>query len=282
MPSSSQKCHGGAVETAWLHATVGSGHVGGLTPNERRAHARHRRARLHRRLDDQDAARRRRGARRLRPRRRAAPAPARDDARGARAGRARGRRRHRSRRARAGPRRARDHARDPPRRAAGAVLPRRPGARRARQRRRHRERVRGREATPRPDPGRDLRELGRRLRRRRPVARPGDGRHAADDALRRLQARERGDGPGLLGRRRRPVDRPPAVRRVRRRPRPGDHLDADAGDGRRRRAARGSRSPSAVSPSTTTRPTWRARSCRRAAPSGRARVRSTSRGSRRR
>ena len=138
-------------------------------------------------------------------------------------------------------RRARDHARRPPRRAAGAVLPRRPDARRPRQRPRHGRRLRGGQGAARPDPRPRLRELDRRLQRRRSVARAGVGRHGADDALRRLQARERGHGARLLARRRRRVDRDPAVRRVRAGPRPGPDVGAvarDGGRGARRRRTR--------------------------------------------
>ena len=115
----------------------------------------------------------------------AAAAPA------ARRGRGRGdparrRRHHRPGRARARDRRARHHARDPPRGAAGAVLPRRPAARRARQRARHGQRLRGGEGAAAASP-RSLRELDRRVRRER-----DDGR-APEHDLRRLQARERVD-----------------------------------------------------------------------------------------
>ncbi len=72
------------------------------------------------------------------------------------------------------------------------------------------------------------------LRRRRPLARPRVGRDCAVESLRGVQARERGHGARVLGRRRRRVDRHPPVRRVRPRPRPGAHVGADARDGGRR------------------------------------------------
>ena len=164
-----------------------------------------------------------------------------------------------------------DHARDPPRRAAGAVLPRRPAARRARQRRRHGQRVRGRRPPRRPHrrPGR-LRLLGRRLRRagggrdrRRDAGRP-------EHALRRLQARERGH--------RRRSTRP--SRGSERRPAPAHRLRARAATraSPRRRRSRCSRPPrgsptrcrSAAPTSSSTRPTSPRRSSppRAATPDG--------------
>ena len=74
-----------------------------------------------------------------------------------------------------------------------------------------------------------LRELGGRLR-------PRTARRAGH-ALRRLQARERGNGGGLRGRARRRQRRPQAVHRLRAGPRPGHDRRADAGD-RGRRAGR--------------------------------------------
>ena len=53
-----------------------------------------------------------------------------------------------------------------------------------------------------------------------------DDRPSRDD-LRRLQARQRVDRAGLLGRERRLERRPAAAHRLRRRPRPGRHLGAD-------------------------------------------------------
>ena len=162
-----------------------------------RALSRHRRARLPRRLGGEGGARRRRRAGRLRPRRRDAPAGVILAAGGARAADARARRHHRPRglpRAR----RARDHARRPSRRAAGAVLPRGPRARRAvnvvgtvnvfeavKQRR---ERIAGvayasSAAFYGPDD----------------VARALERRDRARHALRRLQAGERGQRAALPG-----------------------------------------------------------------------------------
>ena len=113
--------------------------------------------------------------RHVRPLDRPAPAPAPARRAGARSGPARRRRHRRPRRARARARRARDHERDPPRGAAGAVLPRRPAARRARERARHRQRLRGGPTARRPDGARRLRLLDRRVRRARGARRRHDG-----------------------------------------------------------------------------------------------------------
>ena len=166
-------------------------------------------------------------------------------------------RHHRARRRRTGARRARDHARRPPRRAAGAVRPGQPTARDARQRGRHGQRLRCSLAASRPDPRRDVRELVGGLQRVRPLPRPGDRRHEPLDALRRLEARGRGHRARLPRRRRRLVDRPAPVRRLRPRSRPGDDVGPDGGDARGgpRRGRRTSASP--ASPSTTTPPTSR-------------------------
>ena len=156
-------------------------------------------------------------------------------------------------------RRARDHERRPPRRAAGAVLSRRSRARRPRQRARHGGRPRGHQGAAQPDPRPRLCELDGRVQRCRSIACPGIGRHRADDALRRLQAGERGHGARVLVRRRRRVDRNPPVRRVRPGPGPGAHLgpslamEAAAG-------ARATRSRTAAPRSTTSLRTWDARS----------------------
>ena len=112
---------------------------------------------------------------------------------------ARPRRHHRPRTARAGAGRARGVARRPPGCAPGAVRPRRPAARDARQRRRHRQRLRVRRAAARSHPRAGVRELDRRLQPLRPLARARVGRHRADDAVRRLEARRRGNGPRLRG-----------------------------------------------------------------------------------
>ena len=96
-----------------------------------------------------------------------------------RAGRARPGRHRRPRRAGDRPRRARDHPRRPPRRAAGAVRPRQPAARDAGQRRGHGQRLRRSLAAARADPQRHVRELGRRLHRRRPLPRARVRRHRA-------------------------------------------------------------------------------------------------------
>ena len=142
-------------------------------------------------------------------------------------------RRHGRRGGRARARRARHHARRPPRRAAGAVLPCRPRARSPRERARDGRRLRGGQGTARPDPRPRVRELDGRLQRVRPLPRSRVRRHGALDALRRVQARERGNGARVLGRRRRRVDRHPPVRRVRAGPRPGSHLGPVARDGGR-------------------------------------------------
>ena len=189
---------------------------------------------MRRRLGGEGGARRRRRASRLRPGRGRAPARAGSLAGGAGAGDARAGRHHRPRRARARARRARDHACRPPRRAPGSLLPRRPGARRARQRCRNGQRLRGCEGAARPHPRRRVCELRCRLRPERPVAGARERRRGAGHALRRLQARERGHRPPLLGGRERAVDRDQALCRLRARPRPGDDLRPDAGDGRRR------------------------------------------------
>ena len=83
------------------------------------------------------------------------------------------------------------------------------------------------------DPKRRVCELDGRLQRVRPLPRPRVRRHRAVDALRRVQARERGNGPRVLGRRRRRVDRHPPVRRVRAGARPGSHLGPVTRDGGR-------------------------------------------------
>ena len=156
---------------------------------------------------------------------------------------------------RAGARRARDHARRPPRRAAGAVRAGQPAARHARQRGRHRQRLRRSLASSRPDPGRRVRELVGDLQRVRPLPRPRDRRHEPVDPLRRLEARGRGHRARLRSRRRRVVDRPAPLRRLRPRPRPGDDVGPDGGDARRgpRRGRR--TSASRAWRSTTTPPT---------------------------
>ena len=97
----------------------------------------------------------------------------------------------------------RDHARHPPRGAPGAVLPRRPAARRAGERARHRQRLRGGQAPRRPDRGGRLRVLDRGLRRARGGRRRRRDERPSGDALRRLQARQRGHRPRLLRRPRR-------------------------------------------------------------------------------
>ena len=66
-----------------------------------------------------------------------------------------------------------------------------------------------------PDPRPRVRELDGRLQRLRSLPRSRVGRHRAVDPLRGVQARERGHGARLLGRRRRRLDRDPPVRRVR-------------------------------------------------------------------
>ena len=85
-----------------------------------------------------------------------------------------------------------------------------------------------------------VRELGRRLRAGGSVARTGEWRRRPGDALRRLQARQRGDGAALLGRELRAVGRDQAVRRLRGGPRPGHDVRPDRGDagGRTRRELR--------------------------------------------
>ncbi len=71
--------------------------------------------------------------------------------------------------------RARDHTGRAPRRAPGAVLPRRPRARGARQRRRHGQRLRGRQGAARSHPWCRLRQFGRRVRPRRSSPAPESG-----------------------------------------------------------------------------------------------------------
>ena len=126
---------------------------------------------------------------------------------------------------------ARDHARDPPGGAAGAVRARRPAARRARQRGRARSSS-SRPCGPAP--------LAGTLTYASSVAaydppEPGhehEQRGTPGHALRRLQARQRGDGGRLLGRSRDPEHRPAAAHGLRPRPRPGRDLGADQGDAR--------------------------------------------------
>ena len=136
---------GSAAPTSRRARTSGGTRGPGRAHMSDRDFPRHRRVRLHRRVG---RARARRGRTS-----RSSPSTSRPTRAGCgscstRRGRgdpARRRRHHRPRRARARARRARDHERDPPRRAAGAVLPRRPAARRAGERARHRQRLRGRD-----------------------------------------------------------------------------------------------------------------------------------------
>ena len=127
------------------------------------------------------------------------------------------------------------HARHPPGSAAGAVRARQPAARGERQRGGNGRRLRGR---PRA-------RAARRARspmppRSPPTTRPEPGhehdaaRHPGH-ALRRLQARERGDGRRLLGRLPDPEHRPAAAHGLRPRPRSGRDVRGDEGDARRRR-----------------------------------------------
>ena len=183
----------------------------------------------------------------------------------ARRGRARARdaragRRHRRRSARSRPRRARDHACRPPRRAAGAVLPRGPVLGARVNVARNGRRVRGGEGAARPDPGPRLRELDRRLHRRDPSPAPESGGTQPDDALRRLQARQRGHGADLLGRtrasRRSGSGRTSSTARAG----PGHDVGPVARDGRRRARRGASRSATAARRSTTSRPTSASRS----------------------
>ena len=81
--------------------------------------------------------------------------------------------------------------------------------------------------------GARVRELDGGLQRLRPLPRARDGRYRAVDAVRGVQARERGHGPRLLERRRRRLDRYSPVHRVRAGPRPGAHLGAVARHGGR-------------------------------------------------
>ena len=184
-------------------------------------------------MDAQGAAGARGGARRVRPRLGRRAAAARSVGGSARTGHARRRRRDRCSGCGLSSRRVRDHERRPPRSAAGAVLPCRSRARRPGERPRNRRRARGDQGAAQPDPRPRLRQLDGGLQRRRSLSRSRDRRHRAVDALRRLQARKRGNGSRLLERRRRRVDRDPAVRRLRTGPRPGAHVRPVARDGGR-------------------------------------------------
>ena len=174
------------------------------------------------------------------------------------------RRRHRPRRARADDRRARDHARHPPRGDARPAREGRPAARRAP------STSSGRRTSSRRSK-RQRRSAASPTRARRPSTAPSAGpsrRGRAgepDDALRRLQARERGNGARLFRGRRRRQRRPPPVRRLRAGPGPGLDRSADAGDGGGR-ARRGlPHRASAAAASSTTRPTSRESSSTRRA-----------------
>ena len=163
------------------------------------------------------------------------------------------------------PRRARHHARRPPRRAPGPVLPRRPGARRA-------VNVVGTvnvfEAVKRRGIGADdrLRELGCRLRRRR-----SGERRAPTTLYGVFKLANEGTARVYWAERRRRQHRAAPVRRLR----PGRDQGLTAAPthamGRRRAASR-TRSPSAARPSSTSRPTSPARSSGRAHGAGGAAV----------
>ena len=173
--------------------------------------------------------------RRLRPRRRRPPTAPDHDRRGARRRHVRPRRHHRPRLGRSRPRRQRDHQRHPPGRAAGAVLP--GGSRRS-----------ARWSTWSARSTSSRRSSGERTGSARSSTRARSGCTGPDDAdaadrspggardrppaqpLRGLQARERGQRPGLLARRRPVEHRPPTDDGVRGRPRPGDDERADEGD----------------------------------------------------
>ncbi len=132
------------------------------------------------------------------------------------------RRRHRPRPPRARDRRARGDERHPPRRAAGPVRARRPGARLEGQRHRHGQPARGGAAARGPHGPARLRLLDRRGAR---------GGRVPEHAVRRLQARQRGHRGRLLQRLRRLLDRAAPAHALRAGPRPGADLGADRGDG---------------------------------------------------
>ena len=169
----------------------------------------------------------------LRPRRQRPPPEAaarRCRARGARPG---ARRRDRPAPAHEHDAGARDHARDPPRGAAGAVRAREPAARRERQRRRDGRRLRGRARARAARRHARVRLVGRGLRPAQARPRVRAARHPGH-ALRRLQACQRGDGRRLLGRPPDAEHRPAAAHGLRPRPRSGRDVGSDEGDARGR------------------------------------------------
>ena len=164
----------------------------------------------------------------LRPRRRRPAAAADRDAERDRRDHLRPRRHHRPPDGRARARRARDHARRPPRRAAGAVLPREPRAGRPGERDRHRERLRGGEAAGLETTIAYASSAAVYDRARR---RSHRGRSTASTSW-RTRAPPRSTRP-----RRRRQRRAPALHGLRPGPRPGPDRRPDARD-RRRRARR--------------------------------------------